>query len=114
MEYKFIPSPKEGQEAVWSGHIMLDVPAYKARLEMLRGVQFTQAGQGESESSKNVDTAIKLAEIAEKQVKAVELVHVPSGAKFSSLDELGAYEEGMELIAEVGSIVVRGIKLGKS
>jgi hypothetical protein len=116
MEYKFIPSPKEGREAVWSGYVMINVPNASERLALNKQIQFSNSGQGEIESSsvKGVDVAMILVDAANKYIVSCDITHIPSGTKFTNKDDIGFYDVGLELLSEVGVVVVQGIKLGKS
>lgn len=99
------------------GSVMLDVPRSKERMLLLKKVNF-QAVEGELKGGGQMSAGIELSDLLgqelEKRTSEIELVHVESGVAMASLEELEMYEEGGEVLSELGSALMRGVKLGKN
>ena len=97
----------------WSGHVMIDMPSYKEKLAILKEVNIKVGAGGAVASDDNaMEMVEKLYAKMEKLVKAVDLVH-EGGTEVKSLDDLGYYAEGQEVIQEIQGVLTQGISLGK-
>ena len=57
---------------------------------------------------------IKMVEIAEKQIKTVDLKIKDTGEEIKSIEDLGYSQEGTEALNQVAGQILRGVKLGKN
>lgn len=111
-EFKFVPKKESGFE----GNIMVKVPKYKERMKLLRECNFKLDAEGNVGSGmEQFDSIDKLISITESNVSSVSLVYGEGDGACSidSIEELGYYQEGVELITELGNLILSGFALGK-
>jgi hypothetical protein len=101
-EIKYIPTV-EG----FSGYIILNLPGHEERTR--------KALMLGNDQDKVKSTMTFFANVKE-HTKEVNLTfgEGEDAVSFSSIDELGYYEEGFEVINELGLVLTKGPKLGKS
>lgn len=93
--------------------ITLKVPQYRERLKLLKECNFQVSNEGELNAGQGqFDSLEKLVEITEKHIEKVDLKFEDQEIK--SIEELGYYTEGTELLNEVGGLILNGFTLGKS
>ena len=85
------------------GTVTIEVPNYRERLDLVRGIGDLD-GEG-------VEVAGKMYGLVERHVKSMS-VHGPDGS-MTTVDDLGYYAEGVELINAIGGVILRGVELGK-
>lgn len=97
----------------FEGSIVLKVPQYKERLKLLKECNFKLSKDGEvANNNEQFDSIEKLTDITEKHIEKVNLTH--NGQEIKSVEDLGYYAEGVELINEVGGLILNGFSLGKN
>jgi len=81
----------------------IEMPFYSERRSLLREMAEKETAEKKTEY---------LFTLVDKHVKgfSAEL----NGEKFESLDELGLYKEGSELINHIGQVILSGIPLGEA
>lgn len=90
----------------FEGHVEIDVPRFKERMELVKKVSL----EG-NELSNNVTQASLLVDLAYEKTKSLSIKH-KSGKEFNSIEELEVYKDGIEAIYLIGSFVINGIPLG--
>lgn len=90
-----------------SGEIELEVPTYKERLTLIKTLGFT-----ESELDKSFDKCMGLVDIVEKRIKSVN-IKLDTGEEIKTLEDLGYYREGAEIINDLGRLIISGFGVGK-
>lgn len=93
------------------GFVSLEMPKYLERIEIMKSLSF-ETKDGEVESAKRVEPAIKLYAMLEKHVREVSLKH--GELEIKSLDDLGYYQDGVKVINELGAVLIGGVRLGKN
>lgn len=115
IEYKPKPTKAaDGSEvsSPFSGLVKLRVPTYKERLEIIKKLNYKVGKDGELEAkSTQFDSATEIMDLVEKHVVSVELTL--ESDVITSLEDLGYYMEGSQLINELANVIIGGIKLGK-
>jgi hypothetical protein len=112
--YDYIPGQdKENGESPFSGKVILKIPKYLERLELVKKFQFGVNKQSEVEASDQVDSTMKAFELIGPHVVSVELEIKETSEKITDLEELGYYQEGLALMMELAGFILGGIKLGK-
>ena len=97
----------------FEGSIVLKVPQYKERLKLLKECNFKLGANGDIiNNDSQFDSIEKLAEITEKHIEKVNLTC--NGNEIKSVEDLGYYAEGVELLNEVGGLILNGFSLGKN
>ena len=97
----------------FEGMITIKVPQYKERIKLLKECNFKLGKEGDLESGEGqFDSIEKMIEVTEKHIEKVALVH--GGEEINSVEDLGYYAEGTELLNEVGGLILNGFTLGKS
>lgn len=99
-------------KSAFKGKVVLKIPKYRERIAILKEAGYSVGKDGVEAASDHYAFADKMIQIVEKNVLSVELTHEPSCQKFSSIDELEVYQEGTELINELGQTILGGVKLG--
>lgn len=95
----------------FEGTVKLTVPSYVERLRIMKELNF-KVVDGKVES--NEDTLEKLAMSVEKLEKFIKevLIKVKStGEILTSVDDLGAFQEGAVVISELTAYLSRGVAL---
>jgi len=95
----------EGEEvqSPFKGSVEIQVPTYKERLEILKGLDIKK-------DEIDISQGHKMIALVEKHVSKVDLK--AGKESYKSVEDLGYCREGTELINHIGSIVVSGIPLG--
>lgn len=96
----------------FEGEIKLDLPSYKERIQMVKALNFKTENNKAEVGDNNIDEALKVLDLVEKHVKAVDLVRSADGLEFKSLEDLGYDSDGSELINEIGRVILGGTRLG--
>lgn len=91
----------------FSGFVEVEIPSYTERMDILKSLNFSD------KDGINVESGQKVIKLVEKHVVNVSLSFGES-EKINSLEELGYYKEGTELINGISAIIVQGIPLGNS
>jgi hypothetical protein len=111
-EMKYIPKGKHAE--VWEGSVLIKLPRYRERLKLVRDAGFKPSGDGTmSADSDGLAMMDKLLEATEKNIVKMELIHKESGEKFESMEDLECYAEGVELLSDIGNVLLSGLRLGE-
>ena len=102
----------------FSGSLKLKAPSYKERIGLAKELNFkvenVEGTLVADNKNSQFDVALKLLEIVDKHVISMELTHTESGQVFKSIEDLDYTEEGSSLVDEIGTALMRGVKLGKA
>lgn len=94
----------------------IDLLKHLERIDTMKTFSFKLNAEGQVDQTA-IDTSEyskKIYLLVKERVKSVSLKHVESGSEFKSLEEVEFYQEGVELINELGALLLGGLKLGKS
>jgi len=111
-EMKYVPQGTAEKPSPFIGHVLLKIPRYRERLAMIKGAGYKTGEDGVGVSD-GIDMMDKLLEGVETHVIGVHLTHKKTSLKFESLEDLECYQEGTELINELGQVLLSGVKLGE-
>lgn len=112
--FDYIPGQSSAEgESPFSGKVILRIPKYLERLEMVKKFQFGVNKNAEVESSDQVDSTMRAFEIIGPHVVSMELKIKETEEEITSLEDLGYYQEGLALMMELAGFILGGIKLGK-
>lgn len=124
MEIKYVPQPikeenDKGEETVrpnpFEGTVTVEVPKYRHRLALIKELNLKFGSDGKVDSSVDqIDMAVKMADLAEKHAKSIDLTHKPTGEKVKTFEELEYSRDGAQMINEIAGIVVGGASLGNA
>lgn len=95
----------------FSGTITLNVPSYKERMSLLKGIGMKLGPEGVTASDDQLEMAEKMLEKFSTLVLKVDLKY--GDQEFSDLEELSYYKEGQEVINELQNVLTTGLSLGK-
>lgn len=105
----------EIRAVVLTGIVKIQMPKYKERVQLIKSMNFTvKDGKVEAAAGDYAGLADKMADIVAKHVQEIDLEHVPSGKKFSKLEELEPYKEFQDLVMDVGGVIMAGVSLGNA
>lgn len=124
-QIKYKPRGSEDQPSPFDGEVLLIVPGFKARIEMIRtvktdvvvtpdGVVAVDVKPPGSDFDKTAETVNKMYDIAVKHIIAVDLTHKPSGLKFTSFEEMEYLEDFVALMKEIATVVMNGVGPGNA
>lgn len=108
-----------GTPSPFKGEVVLLIPAYRERFQLAKEIQYQPEMNAEGiviEASKYdqaAKTNIQLADMVEKHVKSMAIVHIKSKKPFSSLKELEIHSEFQAVIIELAKVLMGGIPLGE-
>lgn len=107
--YKFVP-----KTSGFSGHLMISVPTFLERLDMLKqlGVEIGADGEAVSNTKLDLDLFRNLFAKVIDIVKEVDLKYEDTEIK--TVDELQVYAECMPVVMELVEVIKSGLTLGKS
>jgi hypothetical protein len=113
--YKWVPDLKEGDKLIFEGHVILDIPLPKKRIELISNLQFEVDSEAKIKMQSNqIEQFLKMELICKEHIKEIDLKHVESGIEIKSLEDLEPYYEYMTFIGACGNVILSGIKLGKN
>ena len=100
-------------EKPYKGEVVIEVVRYKDRLRYIKECNFKIDSTGNVEiGGDQIESFIKMIELAEKHVKKVDVKHGDIHA--TSFDEMQDYLEFDNLVSLVASAVLNGGSVGKS
>lgn len=94
----------EKKENPYKGEIVLNLPSYKERLLEAKTLNI-----GEDKKASPIDDGIKLIEFVEKHIVSVDLLYKKTDEKITTIEDLGYYKDGAELINTIGRTLMSGI-----
>lgn len=107
---EFVFKPKE--DSGFTGEIKLRVPKYKERIRLLKECNLSVDENGEmGKGAAQFDSVEKIIDVTESHVISVSLRY--GEQEIYEVEELGYYQEGVELLNEVGNLILSGFQLGK-
>ena len=114
-EFKYTPQLCQGEDAKFSGHVVFDMPGYADRKVAINafGIKINEKGELDYLSIQPIELQIKMFEFTKKHVRSVELEHKATGEKFQKFEDLEYSPYCDELLEDLGSILMNGIRLGK-
>lgn len=98
------------QNPGWVGHVKVKIPMFSERMKMAGQMGLTQIAEGKIDEQVEVMGSL----IAKVKDHVAEVNLSWGEEKFSSFDDLQYPKEGVELITELGLLLVNGPSLGKS
>lgn len=108
---------KKVNNGALTGLVTIAMLSYPERIRISQE-SLTEIAPGEDEKSFTVKANQDLAraqayyELAIKQVRTIDITIVENDEKLTSIDELMVYEKGTELVMEIASDLIGGVKLG--
>ena len=98
----------------WIGKIVVNFPKYKQRLQYIKDCNFQTNEAGEiTVGTDQIESIIKLVEIAGQHVEKVAIEHLETGLEVGSFEELEDYEDTQEIINVIGGKILAGVRLGE-
>lgn len=99
---------------VFSGVVKVKIPKHQERIRFLKTLNLSVNSDGEVVKRDNFDMGDKIIEFALKHIESVDLTRAEDQAKFDSVELLEYDSDGAEVLAEIGSQLMSGIKLAKT
>lgn len=96
--------------ALYSGHVVIDMPSFDARCEL--GETLASLVRGIPEDIVGLRRARESVKLAAKRVKYVEMKRVRDGKEYNSFDDILADAGCTEIITEVTAAVLMGTDEG--
>jgi len=100
---------QEEKDNPFEGTVILKVPKYTERLQFMKTCNFGS----KVEDGVNYDSMIEMIKIAKDHITKVELKRKEDGQEFTTVDDLEYDSEGSEILNELGTKILGGVKLGK-
>jgi uncharacterized Fe-S cluster-containing protein len=108
MKTRKIEVSKEG----FTGFIEVELLSYPQRLRLLSSLKYKISDGEVKTTDETFEMIAKQVEALMAHTKAVEIKH--GDQTFTSLEELGMYNEGAPLLTELSAEFMRGASLGKA
>lgn len=109
------PERSEAFKDIFEGEIVIDFPNKKDRLALTKelNVKLDNNGEVSLEGDEMLVLYEKLGGILETRVDSVCLIHLATGEKIESLEELEFWSDGMEIVNQITGMITRGPRLGE-
>lgn len=95
----------------FSGEILLNVPSYKERMALLKGLGVKMGPDGATSMDDQLEMAEKMLAKFSTLVLKVDLKY--EDQVFTDIEELSYYKEGQDVIQELQGVLTNGLTLGK-
>lgn len=112
--YTFQWTPKDKEKSAFDGSVTVKVPDHIARMSFLKTLTVTVSETGELIQAEQIDISMKLVECAKKYIESVALVRKEDGFKVPDAKWLEYDIDGVDILGEIGRVLIDGVKLGKS
>lgn len=112
MEVKYVPSLCKGDDRQFEGHVVIDIPQYMDRLDMILSSGLDQSDLSNIE--KIDGPKIKLLKSASKHLIGCEIKRIEDGYVYSGIDELLVCSEAAAMVTECLGKVINGVTVGKN
>lgn len=114
-EFKYVPQACKGDEAKYSGHVMVRMPTLDERYEFFETVEFKKGQQGEViQGIENVPAMRKMCKLAEPFFKEVAVKRVSDGFEFKSYEDLSYDKDASLMIQEIAGQIMNGFNVVKN
>lgn len=119
MFHVYTPAPCMGDDAKFKGEIVLKLPAYEERLEMLadhpellEDSQQSGSKKKQNMSALQMKTVLAMVKWSYNYYNKVDLVRLADKKKFTSLDDLRYSNDTQAIIQDVAVKLAQGFELG--
>lgn len=114
----YTPKLCQGEGALFDGHVLLKVPSYEDRLEMLAEYPDLINEENEAESDKKISkagmkTMLTMIRWSYQFYLEVKITRLSDKQKFKSLDDLRYSSDCQGIIQDVATNLSKGFVLGK-
>lgn len=101
--------------ARFSGHIILRVPDFDERMQLLEdiGLEINDAGQGAIPEDNKLKVMRRLVKATQAYYKEVDMKHV-DGTEYKSFEDLSFDLQAQPILMEVAKLMQEGIRPGKN
>lgn len=114
-EFKFTPEACKGENAVFSGDIILTAPTFDDRYDYIEKANFEMDENGQIKAGLSQMPALrKMVKFSQKHYKEVSLINNKTAETYGSFDDL-TYDPACDgILIEVAMALMNGFKLGKN
>lgn len=116
MEFKFVPSLVSSGE--FSGHIMLRMPSYEEKMELLNSMELEADSEGKPDQTalkKNLYRGMARVGIKSKEfISKIELLRQKDKTKFETWEQLNYDSDGHTIINEIAGRLISKMSVGKN
>lgn len=102
------------KEPVFSGYVKVKVPKHFDRINVIKSIRNKINSNGELVEASNMESAEILMEFAKKQIDQVNLVRIDDSLEVKTVEWLEYDIDGAEVLSDISTVLVQGVKLGKS
>lgn len=115
-EIVYTPAPCKGDKAEFSGQVILNVPSYEERMEIMLEADMLSVSQDEAgvDKAKSLKMMMEMVKASYRFYKKVDITHKPSKTKFDSLDDLRYSPKGAAILNDVATYLLNADGLGKA
>lgn len=100
-------------EPLFEGEIKIRAPKYTERVGYLKQAVLSTENNELNVTAMNADRIERMVEIAKRHIEEVNIVRIEDGYEFKSVDDLEYDTDGGNLLVQVASSVMEGVRLGK-
>lgn len=95
----------------FKGVLKVELPSYQERINLLKEMNIKNDIK-EGNTTELLDRAGEVEKLVSKHVKEIKLTFTPTKYKIDSIEDLGYFKEGCELINELSESILSGVQLG--
>lgn len=114
---KYTPKACEGEDALFSGHVVLNCPAYEDRIEILsQHPEFFDKNDKKdktAQTKKEMENLLSVMKWSYKFYQEVKITRISDKQKFNSLDDLRYSTDCQAILIDVSTQLAKGFVLGK-
>lgn len=100
-------------EPKFEGTVKVKVPKHIDRIKLLREIN-TKVDPSGALLNTGMDSAEKLMEFAKSHIESVSLKRIEDGLEINKLEWLEYDVDGAEVLSDISTMLIQGVKLGKN
>lgn len=104
---------KDGDQA-FVGKVKVKIPKHGERLQFLKQISLSVSGDGTVDRQHSVDLSEKIIAYAVGHIESVDLTRSSDQMKFSSVEMLEYDVDGLDVLSDIGKMLMDGVRLSKS
>lgn len=113
----YTPKPCQGEKALFEGHVVLKVPSYEQRLEMLAAhpeiIDESQNDDNGKLTAAGMTTMLSMIKWSYQFYSDVKISRLDDKQKFKSLSDLKHSADCQGIIQDIATNLSKGFSLGK-
>lgn len=101
-------------EKVFVGKVKVKIPKHSERLQFLKQISLAVSNDGTVDRQHSVDLSEKIIAYAVAHIESVDLTRSKDQMKFGNVDMLEYDVDGLDVLSDIGKMLMDGVRLSKS